>query len=181
MSYHLGRVLEDEGRKQEAIRFYIRATAYLSPLVPIFKGSNGATTKHVAVVVPVEDQSAAMRRLIALVGSADEADERTSKARGAKLGYVVEIPNEMKIAGTLSFALLLAPGPKVEDVAADDSSSELAAFAEKIRAVKMEQTFPDEETRRIPFTGTLTCVENGPCQFRLTPTPFIFSFPAPAP
>jgi len=181
MSYHLGRVLEDEGRKQDAIRFYIRATAYISPLVPIFKGSKEPTTKRVAVAVPVEDQSAAMRRLIAMVGSADEADERTSKARGAKLGHVVDIPNEKKISGTLSFALLLAPGPEIEDISADDSSSELAAFAEKIRAAKMEQTFPDEQTHRIPFTGTLTCVADGPCQFRLMPTPFIFNFPAPAP
>ena len=181
ISYHLGRVLEDEGRKQEAIRFYIRATAYLSPLAPVFRGSKEPAKIRVVVPVPIEDQSAAMRRLIALVGSADEADESTSKARGAKLGYVVDIPNEKKMAGTLSFELLLAPGPKIEDISADDTSSELAALAEKIRATKMEQTFPDEGTRRIPFTGTLTCLEDGPCQFRLAPTPFISNFPAPAP
>jgi len=174
ITYHLGRILEDEGRKQDAIAAYIRSTAYLPPVVTSFRGPGDIPPRREAAPLAVEDQSAAMRRLIALVGSADQADDLTSKARGVKIGAVTEIPNETHTLGTLTFEVILAPGPVVEDISAGDPSSDLAALTGMIRSAKLTQTFPDEGTKRIPLTGLLTCEKDEPCRFRLTPAVFVF-------
>jgi tetratricopeptide (TPR) repeat protein len=174
MTYHLGRVLEDEGKKQDAIAAYVRSTAFLPPLVTTFRGPNDAPQRREATPLAVEDQSAAMRQLIALVGGADQADDLTSKARGAKIGAVAEIPNEKNAAGSLTFEMILAPGPSVEDISAGDPSSDLAALADKIRSAKLAQTFPDEGTKRIPLIGQLTCEQDKPCHFRVTLAAFVF-------
>jgi tetratricopeptide (TPR) repeat protein len=174
MTYHLGRVLEDQGKKQDAIAAYVRSAAYLPPVVTTFRGPNGLGQRREATPLSVDDQSAAMRRLIALVGGADQADDLTSKARGVKTGAVAEIPNEKNAAGSLIFEVILTPGPSIEDISSGDPSSDLAALADKIRSAKLAQTFPDEGTKRIPLIGLLTCEQDKPCHFRVTLAAFVF-------
>jgi TonB family protein len=150
--YHLGRINEAQGRKDEAIEAYAETLAS----VP--------TTREVD-----DDEIEARTRLGALLGDDSLVDDRVKQSRPKlKERRSVSIANPAGLEGIAQYTVIIGLGPKVIDLEAMNPDDSLAGLKDAISAATLPQSFPDETIQRIPRVGTLSCPQaNLPCTFTL--------------
>ncbi len=153
---HLAQIYERLGRKQEAIHTYALALNATSP-EPDTRG-----------------------RLVALAGGAAAADRLVEAARPelvtlrtVRLGATLheDVSSEVRV--------LLAPGPKVEDVRFDGGSVAVRGLADVIRKATFPVEFPDSSAIKLPRKALLTCsAATGACSLVLIEPDRSFTFSA---
>jgi tetratricopeptide (TPR) repeat protein len=150
MLYHLGRIHEAQGRKNEAIDLYAETLA----LIP--------TTREIN-----DDEIEARTRLDALLGDDSLVDDRVKQSLPKlKERRSVPIPNAAGLEGIAQYSVILGPGSKVIDIEIMNPDDTLAGLKDAISAVTLPQTLPDETIQKLPRTGTLSCPRAGlPCTF----------------
>jgi tetratricopeptide (TPR) repeat protein len=164
--FHLGKIYEAQGRKNEAIEAYAEAVA----LVPATREMD-------------DDEKEAKTRLLALLGGDTLLDSRVKQARSTMtVRRSVSIPNSNGSFGFSQFMLIIGPGSKVADIATFTPDDPLADMKEAVRAATMPQTLPDDVLQKLPRMGTLSCPSaDQPCTFALMPAVAASQVVAPAP
>lgn len=152
--FHLGRIYEAQGRKNEAINAYAEAQASVPVARPI--GS---------------DEKEARIRLGVLLGDVSLVDDRIklslSKLRERRS---VSVPNPGGLEGITQYSLILGRASKVIEIEALTPDDPLAGLNDSMRSVTMLQSFPDETIQKLPRAGTLSCPRAElPCTFTFTP------------
>lgn len=150
--YHLGRIYEAQGRKNEAIEAYAETLAS----VP--------TTREVD-----DDEIEARTRLGALLGDDSLVDDRVKQSRPKlKERRSFSIANPAGLEGIAQYTVIIGLGPKVIDLEVMNPDDALAGLKNAISAATVPQSFPDETIQRIPRVGTLSCPRADlPCTFTL--------------
>jgi tetratricopeptide (TPR) repeat protein len=144
---HLAQIYEKRGLKDKAVQMYALALAAERP-VPETRG-----------------------RLAALVGGEKKIAPLVEKAKDAlvamrtfKLGKLLPGKEDVKA----EFLLVVANGPKVEEVRFVSGSEKLKPFAETLRSVDYGFSFPDSTATRLVRRGVLSCSSaTGECAFVL--------------
>lgn len=162
--FHLGRIYEAQGRKNEAIGTYAEALASVPVARPI-----GSDEKETRI------------RLGVLLGDVSLVDDRIklslSKLRERRS---VSIPNPGGLEGITQYSLILGRASKVIEIEALTPDDPLAGLKDTIRSVTMLQSFPDETIQRLPRAGTLSCPRAElPCTFTFTPAGSVSRVVAP--
>jgi len=152
--FHLGRIYEVQGRKNEAIDAYAKALASVLATRPMDN-----------------DEKEARIRLGALLGDVSLVDDRVklslSKLRERRS---VSIPNPGGLEGITQYSLILGRASTVVEIEALTPDDPLAGLKDSLRSVTMLQSFPDETIQRLPRAGTLFCPRAElPCTFTFTP------------
>jgi len=148
--YHLGRIHEAQGRKNEAIEAYAETLAS----VP--------TTREVD-----DDEIEARTRLGALLGDDSLVDDRVKQSRPKlKERRSFSIANPAGLEGIAQYTVIIGLGPKVIDLEVMNPDDALAGLKDAISVATLPQSFPDEKIQRIPRVGTLSCPQADlPCTF----------------
>ena len=142
---HLAQIYEKRGEKEKALRTYAQA---------------------LAATRPVPETHA---RLAALVGGKEKVEALVSKA-GPELSEMrtVKLGKLSKEAASAEYFVVLAPGPKLEEVGFVSGSDKLRPFAEAFRSVSYPVAFPDETPTKLVRRGILSCSgATGECSFVL--------------
>ena len=144
---HLGQLYEKQGKKQEAAQLYALALAHKD--------------------FPDETRP----RLVALLGSAELADQAIEKAdESLDAMRRVKVDQFAKSSGRAEFFVLFARGPRVVDVKFISGSPALREAGNTVAAGKFEVLIPDEGPIQIVRRGILTCKsETSTCEFELIP------------
>jgi Flp pilus assembly protein TadD len=152
IAFHLARIYEKLGQKQEAARTYA-----------------------LALVSPNPDPEARARITLLLGGNSEIADQ-VNLARTAltaaltfNLGKLVD-----KAAKSHFLIILSVPGKGLSSRSSDvrfvSGSEELRPFADRLRTIDFGPMFPNSSPRKLARLGTLTCSATaGECTFVLLP------------
>jgi tetratricopeptide (TPR) repeat protein len=146
VGYHLGRIYEAEGRKEEAILTYELAL--------------GATRPN--------DEAREQLRL--LLGSASDIDNRVDQVRPQLTDLrTIKVPNEHNAEGVAEFWILLVPGPRVDGAKFLTGDESLRPFAKDLETVSYREVFPEATELRLLRRGRLSCVREAgiPCRLLL--------------
>ncbi len=131
---HLAQIYQRLGRKQEAIHTYALALNGTSP-VPDTEG-----------------------RLAALADGSADAEELAQAARPELVALrTVRLRATLKLDVASEVQVLLAPGPKVEDVRFIDGPDAVRRLGDAIRGATFPVAFPDSDAIKLPRRGLLTC------------------------
>ena len=159
ISFHLGRVYEAQGRKEDAIQAYEEA---LAPSAMVGIGGMQFTVPGAdnsrATAPPTPDEREAKKRLTALAGDETRAAEQIRAApenRGKRRSVVVPYDDPYPEEGVL--LLLFAPGPKIDGVRQLQGTSDLKDLMKRFDPKVFPQTFPDSATQKIARVATLVC------------------------
>jgi tetratricopeptide (TPR) repeat protein len=143
VAYHLGEILEKEGKKDEAIQMYATAASVKRSYLP------------------------AREKLVSILGDQKKADAAIKKLSGK---YDVAVPLDLgslsKENGQADFAFVFAPGPKVEGVKFLGGDDKLKTLNDKLALVKYPVEFPDTTPTKLVRRGTVTCKSDA-CILRL--------------
>jgi tetratricopeptide (TPR) repeat protein/transglutaminase-like putative cysteine protease len=145
---HLGQIYEKRGEKEKAIRTYALALVAYKP-------------------------EAETRARLAKLAGGDKKVEPLLEAARKELAAMSSIslgPLLKDASGKLTadFYVVLAPGPKVEDVRFIKGSDKLKTLVDALRAAPFTAVFPDQTPTRLLRRGTLSC--DTQCVFTLTST-----------
>lgn len=164
---HLGQIYEKQGKKQAAIRAYAWALA---------AGGGDIRQRLPRNMIPTlnlftPDIKDTRERLLMLVGSKSrldtvvrDASSELSQMRTVKLKTIV--PKFV----TAEFFVLLAPGPKVEEVKFISGAEELRGATKALAVARFDVAFPDKHKTKILRRGILMCHPGtAGCEFVLIP------------
>jgi tetratricopeptide (TPR) repeat protein len=153
--YHLGRIYEAQGRKNEAMDLYSETLASMP------------TTRTVN-----DDEKDARARLDVLLGDFSLVDDRVKQSRPKlKERRTISIPNTAGLEGIAQYSVIIGPGSKAIGIEAMTPDDSLAGLKDAIAAAVMPQSLPDDTIQKLPRIGTLTCIRAAlPCTFTLTPS-----------
>jgi tetratricopeptide (TPR) repeat protein len=142
VGYHLGRVYETEGRKDDAIRLYELSLATGEP--------NSEARDHLA-------------RLLGTEGGIDQrVEERKPLLTEVR---TISIPNPTKVDGVAEFWILLSPGPTVHGVKFISGDEVLRPFEKELESAKYPDVFPEATEIRLLRRGRLVCTgDQKPCR-----------------
>ena len=143
VGYHLGRVYEAQGRKDDAIQLY--------------ELSLGA----------IEPTPEARQHLAQLLGSEKDIDQLVEQKRPLLAGMrTISIPNTPNADGVAEFWILLSPGPTVRGVKFISGDEVLRPFEKELQTAKYPDTFPEATEIRLLRPGRLVCTgDQKPCRF----------------
>jgi tetratricopeptide (TPR) repeat protein/transglutaminase-like putative cysteine protease len=134
VAYHLGEILEKEGKKDEAIQMYATAASVKRSYLP------------------------AREKLVSVLGDQQKADAAIKKLTGK---YDVATPLDLgslsQENGQADFAFVFAPGPRVEGVKFLGGDDKLKTLNDKLASMKYPVEFPDTTPTKIVRRGTITC------------------------
>jgi tetratricopeptide (TPR) repeat protein len=134
VAYHLGEILEKEGKKDEAIQMYATAASVKRAYVP------------------------AREKLVAILGDQKKADAAIKKLSGKyDIATPLDLGSLSKENGQADFAFVFAPGPKVEGVKFIGGDDKLKTLNDKLALVKYPVEFPDTTPTKLVRRGTVTC------------------------
>jgi tetratricopeptide (TPR) repeat protein len=143
VAYHLGEILEKEGKKDDAIQMYATAASVKRSYAP------------------------AREKLIGLVGNDKKADEMIKKFSGKyDVAPKLDLGSLTKDDGQAEFAFVFAPGPKVEGVKFLGGDDKLKTLNDKLASAKYPVEFPDTTPTKLVRRGTVTC-KNDDCTLTL--------------
>jgi tetratricopeptide (TPR) repeat protein len=149
VGYHLGRIYEAEGRKDEAIQVYLLSLGAAQP------------------------NPDARERLAKLLGNDGEIDKRVEESRPLLTAIrAISIPNTHKADGVAEFWILLAPGPRVLGVKFITGDEILRMYTKELETANYPIIFPEATDLRLLRRGRLNCspVANEPCRLLLAST-----------
>jgi len=152
ISYHLGRIYETQGRKDESTELYLAALNSFPP--------NGTLS---------DDGKDVRTRLVELLGSDAEVDKRLEQSRKKKsASRMVDVANPTRQQGIAQYTMIIDANSKAVEIAATGSDDPLASVSEAVRAATLPQSFPDATLKKLPRLGTLACTSaNEPCTLTL--------------
>jgi Flp pilus assembly protein TadD len=155
---HLAQIYQRLGRTQEAIHTYALALNGMNP-VPDTKG-----------------------RLAALAGGSAAADRLAEAVRPGLITLrTVHLGATLKLDVASEVQVLLAPGPKVEDVRFIGGPDAARRLGDAIRGATFPVAFPDSDVIKLPRRALLTCTAaKGVCSLVLI-EPGIGAMPPPPP
>ncbi len=134
VAYHLGEILEKEGKKDEAVQMYATAASV--------KRSYG----------PARD------KLVEVLGDQKKADAAIKKLTGKyDVATSLDLGSLSKENGQADFAFVFAPGPKVEGVKFLGGDDKLKTLNDKLASMKYPVEFPDTTPTKLVRRGTITC------------------------
>jgi tetratricopeptide (TPR) repeat protein len=114
VDFHLGRIYETQGRKEEATEMYLGALNAIPPNTPMR-----------------EDAKEARKRLVDLLGSDGAVEERLEQSRRKKsLLRVVSIANPGAEQGIAQYSVMIDANSRVVDLAATVTDDPLTSFHE---------------------------------------------------
>ena len=143
---HLGQVYEKQGKTELALQMYAAAVA-IDPTMP-------------------EESS----RLGRLAGTKEHADAAVAQAReDMAQRNTVKLAGAGNQNGSAKFLVLLAAGPKVEEVKFLDGPDDMRSLGKTLTAAKFDVVFPDDTPMRLAYQGTLSCAQGEGCNFVITP------------
>ncbi len=153
IAFHLARIYEMQGQKDQAVRTY--ALALASP----------------------DADPEARARLTILLGGNSEIANHVDQARSAMKAALTFNLGKLVIKEAKSdFLVILSPFPgkslssRASDVRFVSGSDELRSFADRLRALDFGPMFPNASRPRLARHGTLTCSDtSGECIFVLLP------------
>jgi tetratricopeptide (TPR) repeat protein/transglutaminase-like putative cysteine protease len=131
---HLGQIYEKRGDKEKAASAYAMAIAAIRP--------KDDTRTHLAALVGAKNVDDTVSRFRPQL-----AEQRTIKLP----------PLSTKEKGDADFFVLLAPGPKVEDVRFIRGSQKLKAYSPQLASVEYQVEFPDSAPTKLVRRGVLSC------------------------
>ncbi len=154
VGFHLGRIYETQGRKDEAVEMYLAALNTIPP--------NGTLS---------DDAKETRKRLSDILGGDSQVDDQLAQSRKKKSSTrIANIANPGGAQGIAQYTLIIDANSKVVDLAATSSEDPLASLNDAVRAASMPQSFPDTTLKKLPRLGTLACpAGNQPCSFTLLP------------
>lgn len=134
VAYHLGEILEKEGKKNDAIQMYAIAASVKRSYAP------------------------ARQKLESVLGDQKKADAEIKKVTGKyDSDTKVDLGALSNEDGKADFAFVFAPGPKVEGVKFLSGDDKLRALDNKLATVKYPVEFPDSTPTKLVRRGTVTC------------------------
>ncbi len=143
VAYHLGEILEKEGKKDDAIQMYATAASVKRAYPP------------------------ARDKLVTVVGNPKKADEMIKKVTGKyDSPEKLDLGSLSKDDGQADYAFVFAPGPKVEGVKFLGGDDKLKGLNDKLATVKYPVEFPDTTPTKLVRRGTVTC-KNDACTLTL--------------
>ncbi|MBV9086341.1 MAG: hypothetical protein JOY79_02550, partial [Acidobacteriaceae bacterium] len=140
---HLGQIYEKKGDKEKATRAYAMAMAAVRP--------KDDTRAHLDALVGAKNVDGSVKSVRSQL-----AGERTVK--------LPALPSKEKAEA--DFFVLLAPGPKVEDVKFIRGSEKLKPYAAQLATATYAVEFPDSAPTKLVRRGTLSC-DPAQCSFVL--------------
>jgi tetratricopeptide (TPR) repeat protein len=146
VGYHLARVYEAEGRKDDAVRLYELSLGTAQPF------------------------DEARQHLSQLLGSDIEIDQRVEQRRSQLTDMrTISIPNAHDADGVAEFWVLLSPGPKVLGAKFINGDEVLRPFTKELESASFPGTFPEATEIRLLRRGRLACVRGAgtPCRLLL--------------
>jgi tetratricopeptide (TPR) repeat protein len=144
VGYHLARVYETEGRRDDAIRLYELSLGAAQP------------------------SDEARQHLSQLLGSDSEIDQRVEQRRSQLTDMrTISIPNAHDADGVAEFWVLLSPGPKVLGAKFITGDEVLRPFTKELESASFQGTFPEATEIRLLRRGRLACVRGAGTQCRL--------------
>ena len=133
VAYHLGEIYEKEGHRDEAIQMYAAAAGVKRSYEP------------------------AKAKLEQLLNNKKKADEEM-KAAGAKYDAAPKLDlGASKVDGSADFAIVFAPGPKIEGIKFLGGDDKLKGLNDKLATLKYPVEFPDTTPTKLVRRGTVTC------------------------
>ena len=152
ISYHLARIYETQGRKDESTELYLAALNSFPP--------NGTLS---------DDGKDIRTRLVELLGSDAEVDKRSEQSRKKKsASRMVYVANPTREQGIAQYTMIIDANLKAVEIAATGSDNPLASVSEAVRAATLPQSFPDTTLKKLPRLGTLACTSaSEPCTLTL--------------
>jgi TonB family protein len=150
IGYHLARIYESQGNRNQAIETYAQVL-----------GSVLSTREM------TENEKDTRSRLAALLGGESLVDKRVNDSHQQITDRrSVSIDNTSGGEGTTDYWVIVGPRAKVTDLMPGDQK--LDKLASGLRAASMPQSFPDAGTIKMPRAGTLVCASSRrPCVFTL--------------
>ena len=146
VGYHLARVYEAEGRRDDAVRLYELSLGAAQPF------------------------DEARQHLSQLLGSDIEIDQRVEQRRSQLTEMrTISIPNAHDTDGVAEFWVLLSPGPKVLGAKFITGDEVLRPFTKELESASFPGTFPEATEIRLLRRGRLACVRGvgTPCRLLL--------------
>jgi tetratricopeptide (TPR) repeat protein len=146
VGYHLGRVYEAKGRRDDAVRLYELSLGAAQPF------------------------NEARQHLSQLLGSDSEIDQRVDQRRSQLTDMrTISIPNAHDADGVAEFWVLLSPGPKVLGAKFITGDEVLRPFTKELESASFPGTFPEATEIRLLRRGRLACVRGAgtPCRLLL--------------
>lgn len=142
ISFHLGKIYENQDRKAAAIDMYLAALKAIP--------ASGTMT---------DDAKAARERLVELVGGEGAVDERLKQfRRNSAPPRTVEVANSKGEQGITQYTVLIDAKSKVTDFSSTVADDQLSDMHDAVRSAVMPQSFPDDTLKALPRIGTLSCV-----------------------
>jgi tetratricopeptide (TPR) repeat protein len=151
IGFHLARIYEMRGRKDDAIEMYLAALNTIPP---------SATLS--------DDAKEARKRLGDILGGDSHVDERLEQFRKKKPPMRVVTITNPGVQGIAQYAVIIDGSSKVVELSARNSDDSLANLNDAVRAASMPQSFPDTTLKKLPRLSTLSCAAaDQPCIFTL--------------
>ena len=138
VAYHLGEILEKQGKKDEAIQMYAAAASVKRAYIP------------------------ARDKLVTVLGNPKKADDVIKQASNKDFTGKLDLGALSKTDGQADYAFVFAPGPKVEAVKFLTGDDKLKGLNDKLATVKYPVEFPDTTPTKLVRRGTVTC-KNDDC------------------
>jgi len=147
VGYHLGKIYEALGRKDDATHAYAMAVAAAdSPLILPLNTEEA------------ESAAEAKQRLTQAASSDNPVNKLVEQARSdLAAARQISVPNTLKASGSADFTINIAPSGKSEQTRQVSGDSSFAPFAKALQSVSFPWRIPSEAQIEIPRRGTLTC------------------------
>jgi tetratricopeptide (TPR) repeat protein len=151
IGFHLGRIYEIQGHKDQAVEMYSAGLNRIPPNVPLN-----------------DDVKEWRKRLADLLGGDSQVDGRLEQSRRKKSPLtMVSIANPDGEQGVAQYTVMIDANSKVIELSAT-SDDPLVNLNSTVRAITMPQTFPDTTLKKLPRLSTLACMGgNQACTFTL--------------
>ncbi len=150
VAYHLGEILEKQGKKDDAIQMYAIAASVKRSYTP------------------------ARDKLITVLGNPKKADEAIKQASNKDVTGKLDLGALSKNDGQADYAFVFAPGPKVEGVKFLGGDDKLKGLNDKLASAKYPIEFPDSTPTKLVRRGTVTCKSDA-CTLTFQPADEVIS------
>jgi tetratricopeptide (TPR) repeat protein len=156
VGYHLGQILEQRGKREEAIQAYALAVV-ADRMVPEARESLDRLTGKVGVEELLK-----------------KAQVEFSRIRTVKLGPT---PKTLKASTEAQFFVVMTPGAsqnaQVTDIKFIRGDESLRALETMLKGGSYGLVFPDDKATKVVRRGTLHCQTNGDCSFIMISPDFV--------
>lgn len=150
VAYHLGEILEKQGKKDEAIQMYATAASVKRSYMP------------------------ARDKLITVLGNPKKADEAIKQASNRDVTEKLDLGALSANDGQADYAFVFAPGPKVEGVKFLGGNDKLKGLNAKLATLKYPVEFPDSTPTKLVRRGTVSC-KGDTCTLTFQPSDEVIS------